>query len=504
MNIAELPKPVFEEIGGGIKREIAPITGQGFRSGRPYNQERVITPKVDPNRTGKKTKEELLDLEKGTDKRLTKLVRNPHYYKGTDRAHTFEFLREDQVEKSRGTGANRVRVRDSGGGILPKPLGPVKKPPRQPVSTENFLKGRKVRELSKEEKTQYEKIKKANQRYRVAIVKFNATQKPAPRKKLTSYITPPTATTSKISMKEALAKLGKTPSKNTKTVERPAPRVSRAREIKGKKVVKGLLDVRAPTKKDKNKLLKVNTSGIQKRLKENAMRVKPKSGFDDDNYVSDLYAGFEEVLAGNESGDTRLAPRREIFVAPQLTLKPQSENTWVVGGFRHFGDEGGEYTQGLHTNIRGPSGKEEQEKLYNSFLNTNKDYIENKKSSTDIYNRSRKVVNEENVVKATFLLARKKRLDNLKHPAFRTSTYLKDRPKEAKASEILTQREQNANDARVASVNTGRWQNTAGKGMAKAKMPSSMKDSRFFGEGATLDGNSANNHMFYDEGDNYQ
>ena len=533
---ANMPKPVFEEIGGGVVREIKPIalgsTGNikgGFRSGRKRTQAQVITPSssgaIDTKRTGKKTREELLDMEKGPDMRWIKLVRNPHYYKGTDRTNTFEFLNQDQVEKSRGTGEDRVRVKEYGGGIVPKQLGKVKPPPKQPKSNENFLKGRKVRELSKEEKTQYEKVKKANQRYRVAIVKYNATIKPTPKRD--PYIrVNPEIKTSKLSIKEALAKLGKkTDRKNEKGIigtsvggtapyfkkgkqggtfggigsvvewnnpegkGKPEPRISQGpREIKGKKQKIGLLDVKI----------------------ENPKKTRGR-------------------------GDVRKSGSIKLNQGAILKLRKEAVSSHEDGiGFRNIGPEMGGYKDGLHTNIRGPSGKTEQKKLRKAFLTHNKDYIENKEkySKTDyirdnrLYSKSKEQLNKEKLETAHYDLARSGKLGNLKHPAYRPSTYYKDAKhpvavregtiakvvRDDKGNRVLTPRQQNENVLRRKAIANRRYQYAAGSGMGMARKKPTLVQPHYFSEGSVLDGNNilgVNDEMLYGnslapDGDNYQ
>ncbi len=171
-----------EQLGGIGK-------GKDFPEGRDRDT-RVIKPKVDRKRTGFKTRRGLLELER-EGKVQIKPVRNPKYYKGRaeyqkkmgqKQARDKPFILEGQQVAETKKGVRTV-YKDKGDGIVPITPKPAKKPPRKPQSTDNFLKGRKVKDLGADEKKSYERLKKANQRYKSATKKYEEEQAKKPKVK---------------------------------------------------------------------------------------------------------------------------------------------------------------------------------------------------------------------------------------------------------------------------------------------------------------------------------
>ncbi len=119
----------------------------------------------------KDRKEALLRGELGTDNVQVRPVRNPRYFKGNKRGDA-EFIRSGEVV-DQVKGGVKTRTRDSGDGIVPKNDPKIPAKPRQPQTNKAFLGGRKLKELSPEQKKEYEKIKKANQRYNKKIAEWN-------------------------------------------------------------------------------------------------------------------------------------------------------------------------------------------------------------------------------------------------------------------------------------------------------------------------------------------
>jgi hypothetical protein len=156
----------------------------GFRAGRPRDQARITSANIpDPKRTGKKTRAELKELElEGGKKAVVKGVRNPFYFEGTTRKKTFPFLLEGQKERQL-VGGRKVLYKPTGSGIIEAPKKPVKVPklPKKPPTTQQFLAGRKLKDLSKDERKEYEKVKKQNQRYFKNVEKYQEALKKVPK-----------------------------------------------------------------------------------------------------------------------------------------------------------------------------------------------------------------------------------------------------------------------------------------------------------------------------------
>ena len=233
---------IGERVRGGVfgakkanPKDILP-EGGSFRKGRKFDQARITNTNVpDPKRTGKKTKRQLLDLELGTDKSFVKLVRNPNYYKGvpdkikksskvygsikgqvSTAVPISEFLRPGE-KLTKQIGGKKVLFKERGGGIIKKSDPPPKKAPpkpKVPTTTKTFLAGKKVKDLTPEQKKEYEKVKKQNQRYGKNLKKYNDFISAQPKVRSSRpYVKRAGDNVSGLSVKESLAKLGKTQKK---------------------------------------------------------------------------------------------------------------------------------------------------------------------------------------------------------------------------------------------------------------------------------------------------
>jgi hypothetical protein len=111
-------------------------------------------------------------------------VRNPRYFKGNKRGDA-EFIREGEVV-DQVSGGIKTRTKDRGDGIVPKKDAKIPPKPKQPKTNKAFLAGRKLKDLSADDKKAYEKIKKANQRYTKKLLEWTTKYGniPAPRLKV--------------------------------------------------------------------------------------------------------------------------------------------------------------------------------------------------------------------------------------------------------------------------------------------------------------------------------
>ena len=132
----------------------------------------------------KDRKEALLQglLADGNERTLP--VRNPRYFKGNKRGDA-EFIREGEVV-DQVSGGVKTRTKDRGDGIVPKKGAKIPPKPKQPKTNKAFLAGRKLKDLSTDDKKAYEKIKKANQRYTKKLLEWTTKYGniPAPRLKV--------------------------------------------------------------------------------------------------------------------------------------------------------------------------------------------------------------------------------------------------------------------------------------------------------------------------------
>ena len=264
---------IGERVKGGVfgakkanPKDILP-EGGSFRKGRKFDQARITNTNVpDPKRTGKKTKRQLLDAELGTDKSFVKLVRNPNYYKGvpdkikkstkvygsikgqvSTAIPISEFLRPGE-KLTKQIGGKKVLFKERGGGIIKKPDPPQKKAPpkpKVPTTTKTFLAGKKVKELTPEQKKEYEKVKKQNQRYGKNLEKYNdfIASKPNVRSSR-PYFKRKGDNTSGLSLKESLAKLGKTQKKSDVGAKPKFEISERAKKAKAESKAKRAGDVK--------------------------------------------------------------------------------------------------------------------------------------------------------------------------------------------------------------------------------------------------------------------
>tara|TARA_R110001632_G_scaffold111592_1_gene222417 strand:- start:54 stop:1949 length:1896 start_codon:yes stop_codon:yes gene_type:complete len=132
----------------------------------------------------KDRKEALLQglLADGNERTLP--VRNPRYFKGNKRGDA-EFIRQGEVV-DQVRGGVKTRTKDRGDGIVPKKDAKIPPKPKQPKTNKAFLAGRKLKDLSTDDKKAYEKVKKANQRYTKKLLEWTTKYGniPAPRLKI--------------------------------------------------------------------------------------------------------------------------------------------------------------------------------------------------------------------------------------------------------------------------------------------------------------------------------
>jgi len=160
----------------------------------------------------KDRKEALLQglLAGGNERTLP--VRNPRYFKGNKKGDA-EFIRQGEQITQVKDGV-KTKTRDRGDGIVPKKDAKIPPKPRQPKTNKSFLDGRKLKDLSAADKKEYEKVKKANQRYNKKLLDWNTKYSniPAPKLKV-----PPSSA----------------------SLTKGNPRVIDKYEIKGKSVISG-------------------------------------------------------------------------------------------------------------------------------------------------------------------------------------------------------------------------------------------------------------------------
>ena len=118
----------------------------------------------------KDRKADLLKKTIGTENEQVRPVRNPRFFKGNKRGDA-EFIRPTEVV-DQVRGGVKTRTKDAGDGILPKTDKKIPAKPRQPKTNKAFLAGRKLKDLSPIDKKEYEKVKKANQRYNKKIAEW--------------------------------------------------------------------------------------------------------------------------------------------------------------------------------------------------------------------------------------------------------------------------------------------------------------------------------------------